>query len=107
MLFRSLVGTVFWTETTGSMLSMARVATGQVDAYWDLMLGYKPYDFAAGASVAEAAGAIVTAPDGSPLQYPQDLDHRCKFIIAANKALHSAILTAAAGPEDIAPKCPR
>ncbi len=78
---------VWWLETTGSMLAMARVGTGQIDAYWDLMLGYKPYDFAAGAYIAAAAGAIVTDPSGAPLTYPGNLDLRCKFIIAANDRL--------------------
>jgi fructose-1,6-bisphosphatase/inositol monophosphatase family enzyme len=91
-----LVGTIAWTETTGSMLSMVRVGTGQVDAYWDLMVGYKPYDFAPAAFIAETAGAIVTDAKGNALRFPADLNERCKFIIAANQELHTAILRATA-----------
>lgn len=92
---KGLVGTVYWIETTGSMLSMVWVATGQVDAYLDLMLGYKTYDFAAGAYIAKMAGAIVTDEHGNVLRYPSDLTARCKFVIAANEQLHAAIMCAA------------
>lgn len=81
-----------WIETTGSMLSMVRVATGQIDAYFDLMLGYKSYDFAPGAYIAKMAGAIVTDEEGNELHFPYDLDVRCKFIIASSRPLHEFIL---------------
>lgn len=91
---KGLVGTVFWIETTGGILSMVFVGTGQVDAYLDLMLGYKTYDFAAGAYIAKMAGAVVTDEYGDPLRYPHDPTVRCKFIIAANEMLHKAIMRA-------------
>jgi fructose-1,6-bisphosphatase/inositol monophosphatase family enzyme len=81
-----------WVETTGSILSMVRVATGQIDAYFDFMLGYKPYDFAAGAYIASMAGAIVTDEKGSELHLPADFSTRCKFIIASSKPLHKFII---------------
>ena len=81
-----------WLETTGSMLSLARVGSGEVDAYFDLMKGYKPYDFAAGAFIAQVAGAIVTDEIGKPIRYPRDQNARCKFIAAATPELHAEIL---------------
>lgn len=82
----------FWISTNGGILDMVRVATGQIDAYLDLMLGYKTYDFSAGAYIAEKAGACVTNEHGEPLIYPEDVNQRCKFIIAANKELLGEII---------------
>lgn len=81
-----------WFETTGTMLSMVRVATGQIDAYFDFMLGYKSYDFAPGAYIAKMAGAIVTDEKGNDLHLPTQLDIRCKFVIASSKPLHEYII---------------
>ena len=92
---RGFAGTVFWFGTTSGMLDMARVAAGQIDAYFDLMLGYKIYDFAAGAFIAEKAGAVVTNEEGRPLRYPRDPTKRTKFIIAATDGLLQDILKAA------------
>lgn len=86
----------FWISTNGGILDMVRVATGQIDAYLDLMLGYKTYDFSAGTYIAEKAGACVANERGEPLLYPKDVNQRCKFIIAANKELLSEIVQAAA-----------
>lgn len=88
------IGNTFWISTNGGILDMVRVASGQVDAYLDLMLGYKTYDFSAGAYIAEKSGACVTNEYGEPLVYPDDPDMRCKFIIAANKELLDEILKA-------------
>lgn len=71
---------------------MARVANGQVDACLDLMLGYKPYDFSAGAFIAKQAGAIVTDEYGNDLIYPSDPNVRCKFIIASTRELVDDII---------------
>lgn len=92
---KGIVNKAFWIETTGTMLSMVWVGTGQVDVYLDLMLGYKPHDLAAGAYIAKMAGAVVTDELGNDLRYPADLTTRCKFVIAANEKLHSAIMRAA------------
>ena len=89
------VDKAFWISTNGGILDMARVATGQVDAYLDLMLGYKAYDFSAGAYIAEKAGACVTNEFGEPLIYPENPELRCKFIIAANKELLEEIIQSA------------
>lgn len=93
---KGLVGTVAWTESTGTMLSMVRVGSGQVDACWDAMLGYKAYDFIAGAYIAEVAGAVVSDEKGEPLCLQQDMEQRCKFVIAATSQLHEQIIRALA-----------
>lgn len=90
-----LVGRAFWVSTNGGILDMVRVATGQIDVYLDLMLGFKPYDFSAGAFIAEKAGACVVDEYGEKIVYPADPNQRCKFIIAANKDLLRAIINAA------------
>ncbi|NBJ83004.1 hypothetical protein D5274_14350 [bacterium 1XD42-94] len=87
-----LANRTFWISTNGGILDMVRVATGQVDAYLDLMLGYKPYDFSAGAFIAQQAGAIVTDGEGNTLTYPSDPNVRCKFIIASTRELVDDIL---------------
>ncbi len=81
-----------WLETTGGILSMVRVGTGQMDAYFDFMLGYKPYDFAAGAYFVEMAGGAVANEYGQDLVFPQDQTERCKFVLAANPALLFALV---------------
>lgn len=87
-----LVNRAFWISTNGGILDMVRVATGQVDAYLDLMLGYKTYDFSAGAFIAQQAGAVVTDGVGNKLVYPKDPNLRCKFIIASTRELVDDIL---------------
>jgi len=89
---KGVVKPVYWLNTTGGILSMVWVGSGQVDAYFDLMLGYKPFDFLAGAYIASMAGAIVTDEFGRDLVFSSDMNRRYKFIIAANKGLHSEIL---------------
>lgn len=93
---KGLIGSAQWIETTGGILSMVLVGTGQIDAYLDLMLGYKSYDVAPGAYIARMAGAVVTDEEGNDLRYPRDLEVRRKFIIAANVELHAKIIRAAA-----------
>jgi len=89
---QGLVKPIYRLNTTGGMLAMVWVGNGQVDAYFDLMLGYKPYDFVAGAHIAKMAGAIVTDQSGKDLVFSKDMNKRYKFIIAANKKLHTQIL---------------
>jgi len=81
----------FWIGSDGGILAMAQVGDGRIDAYFDLMLGYKPYDFAAGAYFASRAGAFVTDEYGNPLQWPDNQHQRCKFVIAATSELNEAI----------------
>ncbi|MBI3841401.1 MAG: hypothetical protein HY297_05565 [Thaumarchaeota archaeon] len=85
---RGVVSGAFWTEMTGTMLGMVRVGSGDVDACYDLMLGYRTYDFAPGAYIASVAGAVVTDEFGKKLKYPANFSVRQKFVIAANAQLH-------------------
>lgn len=70
------------------------VACGRLDGYYERNL--KVWDWAAGALIAEEAGAVVTTVDGSPL--PQGLPEAC--IVAAGPALVGGLrdLVAAATP---------
>lgn len=67
-------------------LDLCYVAAGRFDGYWELSL--KPWDAAAGALIAEEAGAKVTRADGASdyLQPPIS-------ILAAPPTLHEQILT--------------
>jgi myo-inositol-1(or 4)-monophosphatase len=46
-------------------LDLAYVAAGRLDGYWER--GLSPWDLAAGVALVEAAGGVVSAYDGSPL----------------------------------------
>ncbi|MBN2181789.1 MAG: hypothetical protein JW715_07725 [Sedimentisphaerales bacterium] len=81
----------FWIDTTSGILAMAQVGIGRMDAYFDLMLGFKPFDFAPGAYFAAKAGACVTDEYGNPLEWPHDQHQRCKFVIAATCELNKEI----------------
>jgi fructose-1,6-bisphosphatase/inositol monophosphatase family enzyme len=85
----------FWIDSDGGILAMARVGDGRIDAYFDLMLGYKPYDFAPGAHFAARAGASVTDEYGNPIRWSEDQRQRCKFVIAATAELNEAICRSA------------
>ncbi|TNF18489.1 MAG: 3'(2'),5'-bisphosphate nucleotidase CysQ [Rhodobacteraceae bacterium] len=70
---------------------MALIAQGRFDA----MLTLRPtwhWDIAAGTLIASEAGTRVTGPDGAPLVYNTDTPQSAG-VIAANPALHSAILS--------------
>ncbi len=62
-------------------LDMCFVACGRLDGFWEL--GLKSWDLAAGVLIAREAGAVVTAPDGSPFILTSPTD-----VLAANPALH-------------------
>jgi myo-inositol-1(or 4)-monophosphatase len=62
-------------------LDLCAVASGSLDAYYEF--GLKPWDIAAGAAIAEAAGARVVLLDSGPLPGP--------LLIAGNTALVEAL----------------
>jgi myo-inositol-1(or 4)-monophosphatase len=66
-------------------LDLSYVAAGRFDGFWELKLS--PWDIAAGALIAEEAGALVTAVDGSP-----DFLTDRPSILAANPVLHGVML---------------
>jgi myo-inositol-1(or 4)-monophosphatase len=65
-------------------LSLAAVAAGQMDGYWEI--GPKAWDFAAGALLVEEAGGRVTDLRGRPL----DLD--AGRLLATNGVVHDSVL---------------
>lgn len=66
-------------------LDLCYVAAGRLDGYWELSI--KSYDIAAGALIAEEAGAVTTRIDGSD----GILNPPCN-ILAANPAIHTLML---------------
>lgn len=76
-------------RTLGSVaLGLAYMAAGWVDAYYHF--GLQPWDVVASALVAQEAGAVITALDGSPWQ----VDHSA--IAVSNGRIHADLLTALA-----------
>jgi myo-inositol-1(or 4)-monophosphatase len=66
-------------------LDLCYVASGRFDGYWERIL--QPWDLAAGALIAQEAGAKVTALDGAP-DYLTD----SPSVIAAPPSLHQKML---------------
>ena len=80
----------FWYASQGirragsAALDLCYVAAGRLDGFWELKL--KPWDMAAGALIAQRAGAIVTNFAGAPWTLRNDR------IIAANPNIHGQML---------------
>jgi len=66
-------------------LDLCYVAAGRFDGFWEQHL--KPWDMAAGALLVEEAGGRVTGMDGQPF------DVRRGQVVAANPAVHEAMLS--------------
>jgi myo-inositol-1(or 4)-monophosphatase len=66
-------------------LDLCYVAAGRFDGFWELRL--KAWDIAAGALIAEEAGAKVTSMEGGA-----DYLRPVASILAANPALHGRML---------------
>ncbi len=71
-------------EIGSAVLNLAYVATGRLDAFWELSLG--AWDVAAGALLVEEAGGRVTSPSGGPL------DLGAPSIVATNGFIHDEVL---------------
>ena len=69
-------------------LSLAWVAAGRFDGFWELVLG--PWDVAAGALLVEEAGGRVTDRTGAPV------DLSAPSPVASNGLIHAAMLSALA-----------
>jgi myo-inositol-1(or 4)-monophosphatase len=71
-------------ELGSAAITLAAVAAGRLDGYWELVLG--PWDAAAGALLVEEAGGRVTALDGGPL------DRAAPALVASNGHIHSEMI---------------
>ena len=71
-------------EMGSAAISLALVAAGRLDAFWELTLG--PWDIAAGCLMVEEAGGRVTNPDGGPV------DLGAPAVVASNGKIHDEML---------------
>ena len=82
--------TAFATRSRGvrrlgsAVLSLAWLAAGRFDGYWELRLG--PWDVAAGGLMVEEAGGRLTALNGGPL------DLEAPTVLASNGCIHDDML---------------
>jgi len=71
-------------ELGSAAITLAAVAAGRLDGYWELVLG--PWDVAAGLLLVEEAGGRVTDLRGGPLNLA------APRIVASNGRIHDAML---------------
>jgi myo-inositol-1(or 4)-monophosphatase len=71
-------------ELGSAAITLAAVAAGRLDGYWELVLG--PWDVAAGLLLVEEAGGRVTDLRGRPL------DLAAPAVVASNGRIHEAML---------------
>jgi myo-inositol-1(or 4)-monophosphatase len=84
-MFGAFLGTARAVRRLGSAaLDLCYVASGRFEGFWEQHL--KPWDVAAGALIAEEAGARVTGMDGSPF------DPAAAHLVASNGRIHDAML---------------
>ena len=85
--FAAVVGATSGIRRAGSAaLDLADLATGRLDAFWELHLA--PWDIAAGALLIREAGGVITRPDGAS----DVLSGNHGAIVAGNAALHRWLL---------------
>ena len=65
-------------------LDLCYVARGTFDGYYEIAL--KPWDYAAGALIAQEAGALISDVHGAPIEFSNN------SVIAANSQVHAQIL---------------
>jgi len=86
--FAAVLGATSGIRRAGSAaLDLADLATGRLDAFWELHLA--PWDIAAGALLIREAGGVITRPDGAVDVLSGD-QHGA--IVAGNAALHRWLL---------------
>jgi len=73
-------------------LEMCYVADGTTDAFIDIRGKLRTTDMAAAWLIIEEAGALITTPEGLPLEVKLDPREKVEFIAAANKEIHKKIL---------------
>jgi myo-inositol-1(or 4)-monophosphatase len=73
-------------------LEICYVADGTTDAFVDIRGKLRTTDMAAAWLVIKEAGAIMTTPEGKPLDVKLDPKQKVEFIATANEQLHKKIL---------------
>jgi myo-inositol-1(or 4)-monophosphatase len=73
-------------------LELCYVADGTTDAFVDIRGKLRTTDVAAACLIVKEAGAMLTMPDGKPLDVKLDPGQKVEFIAAANAEMHRSIL---------------
>jgi myo-inositol-1(or 4)-monophosphatase len=73
-------------------LELCYVADGTADAFIDIRERFRTTDLAAAWLILNEANAIITTPEGEPLNAKLDPKEKVSFIAAANPRIHSKIL---------------
>lgn len=73
-------------------LELCYVADGTTDAFVDVRGKLRTTDMAAAYLILQEAGALLTKPDGKPLDVKLGPKHKVEFIAAANAEMHTRIL---------------
>lgn len=74
-------------------LELCYVADGMTDAFIDIRGKLRTTDMAAAWLILEEAGAVITTPDGKPLDARLDPKQKVEFVAAGNREIHKAILS--------------
>jgi myo-inositol-1(or 4)-monophosphatase len=74
-------------------LELCYVADGTTDAFIDIRGKLRTTDMAAAWLIIREAGAIITKPDGKPLDVRLDPKERVEFVASGNHEMHKAILS--------------
>jgi myo-inositol-1(or 4)-monophosphatase len=73
-------------------LELCYVADGTTDAFVDIRGKLRPTDVAGACLILKEAGAMITMPDGKPLDAKLDPRQKVELIAAANAEMHRTIL---------------
>jgi myo-inositol-1(or 4)-monophosphatase len=73
-------------------LELCYVADGTTDAFIDIRGKLRATDMAAAWLIIEEVGAIITSPEGEPLNVKLDPKQKVEFVAAANQEIHKIIL---------------
>jgi Archaeal fructose-1,6-bisphosphatase and related enzymes of inositol monophosphatase family len=76
-----------------SALELCYVAAGRLEAFLDLRGNLRITDAAGAILICEEAGVLVTKPDGTPADFPDDVREGRK-LLAAPQILHAKIIEA-------------
>jgi fructose-1,6-bisphosphatase/inositol monophosphatase family enzyme len=76
----------------GGLLDIAKVGTGQADAYIEVAKGFPGREYAAGLDIALTAGAVASTLERDPVPILLDRAQRIKFVVSATPELHNQML---------------